>query len=67
MFTVKVTHGYADQIASAMNYLEEKRMLHRDLAVRNILVYSKDTVSVFYKSISVKAVSLSHIPDYLLI
>ena len=47
MFTVKVTHGYADQIASAMNYLEEKRMLHRDLAVRNILVCAKDTVSVF--------------------
>ena len=46
VFTVKMTHGYAKQIASAMNYLEDKRMLHRDLAVRNILVYTKDMVSV---------------------
>ncbi|XP_065891111.1 non-receptor tyrosine-protein kinase TNK1-like isoform X2 [Dysidea avara] len=46
VFTVKMTHGYAKQIASAMNYLEDKRMLHRDLAVRNILVYTKDTLKL---------------------
>ena len=43
---VSQTHRYAEQIASAMLYLEEARLVHRDLAARNILVCDKNTVSL---------------------
>ena len=38
-------HAYACQVADAMTYLEKKRIVHRDLATRNILLVAKDMVS----------------------
>ena len=45
--SVSQTHSYAEQIANAMRYLEEKRLVHRDLAAKNIFIYEKNTVSSY--------------------
>ncbi|KAI5636958.1 protein tyrosine kinase domain-containing protein [Phthorimaea operculella] len=37
---------FAEQICDGMTYLEKKRLIHRDLASRNILVFSKDRVKI---------------------
>ncbi|XP_021368719.1 tyrosine-protein kinase PR2-like isoform X1 [Mizuhopecten yessoensis] len=37
---------FAQQICDGMTYLENKRLIHRDLAVRNILVFSKNKVKI---------------------
>ena len=45
-FTVSTLSSFAAQVASGMRYLEANRLIHRELAARNILVFSKDVVKV---------------------
>jgi len=42
--SVALTCDFALQIADAMAYLENRRIVHRCLAARNVLVFDKDTV-----------------------
>ena len=43
--TLQLFHTYSCQIADAMAYLETRRIVHRDLAIRNILLAHVDFVS----------------------
>ena len=42
--TLQLFHTYTCQIADAMAYLERRRIVHRDLAIRNILLAHIDQV-----------------------
>lgn len=44
--TVPVLCDFAQQICNGMMYLENNRFIHRDLASRNILVFSKNKVKI---------------------
>lgn len=46
-FPVMTLSNFAEQICSAMVYLEENRLIHRDLACRNVLVFSTTLVMNF--------------------
>ncbi|KAG7153494.1 Focal adhesion kinase 1-like [Homarus americanus] len=37
---------YAFQLSTALSYLESKKFVHRDIAARNVLVYSQDCVKL---------------------
>ncbi|CAL4066426.1 unnamed protein product [Meganyctiphanes norvegica] len=37
---------YAHQLSTALSYLESKKFVHRDIAARNVLVYSHDCVKL---------------------
>ncbi|CEF59677.1 Activated CDC42 kinase 1 [Strongyloides ratti] len=45
-FTVNVLCEYTQQIAKGMNYLSSQRLIHRDLACRNVLVFSFTKVKI---------------------
>jgi len=42
--SVALICDFAVQIADAMAYLENRRIVHRNLAARNILMFAKDKV-----------------------
>ena len=44
-YTIEILIKFLKQITSAMSYLEKKILIHRDLAIRNILVFNKSLVS----------------------
>ena len=37
---------YAYQLSTALSYLESKKFVHRDIAARNVLVSSEDSVKL---------------------
>ncbi|CAF0966375.1 unnamed protein product [Rotaria sordida] len=45
-YTIEILLEFLRQITTAMSYLEKKFLIHRDLASRNILVFSKTLVKL---------------------
>lgn len=45
-FPVTTLCDFSVQIAEGMAYLESKRLIHRDLSARNVLVFGKDKVKI---------------------
>jgi activated CDC42 kinase 1 len=41
-----ILHSYSCQISAGMEYLESKKLIHRDLAVRNILLFTSDKIKI---------------------
>ena len=38
--------SYSEQVAMALQYIADKKLVHRDVAARNVLVFSKDLVKI---------------------
>jgi len=49
---------FALQIADAMAYLENRRIVHRSLAARNVLVFAKDKVCNYRQCTSVQGTEM---------
>lgn len=44
VFTAKRMHNYAEQIATAMDFLKQQGIVHRNLAAKSIVVRNHDQV-----------------------
>ena len=44
VFTAKRMHNYAEQIATAMEFLRQHGIVHRNLAAKSILIRTHDQV-----------------------
>jgi len=49
--SVPLLCDFALQVADAMAYLENRRLVHRNLAARNVLMFAKDKVCQLYRLI----------------
>jgi serine/threonine protein kinase len=45
-FRMSYILNYMYQVSDGMNYLHEKKIIHRDLALRNILIMSKTVCKI---------------------
>ena len=46
IFRMNYILNYMYQVSDGMNYLHEKKIIHRDLALRNILITSKTVCKI---------------------
>jgi activated CDC42 kinase 1 len=45
-FPILTLYSYAEQVASGMEYLAEKQIIHRDLSTRNLLLVTRDKLKI---------------------